>query len=389
MTSDDRKKYDAVKAKFEGHFIIKRNVIFECAKFNLRVQKENEPVDTFITDLFTLAQHCNYGNLHDEMVRDRIVVGLKDKSLSEKLQLEAELTLENAINQARQREPVRQQQGIIRQEGLNASNVDKIKSFQPKLEYKHTKPTQKTNFKSQSQNCGRCGGSLHKRNECPAKQSICNRCKRKGHRKKCCKTKSVAEIQRSEDSQEFFFGEIHIDKLESDTQSAWKADIEVNGQLINFKLDSGADVSVLPARVYQTLDVKLEPTNKVLLGPCNYKLNCLGKLKAKLAVNQKCIDNEIYVVKGPERPLLSRQASQSLNIINKIDAVSCQEYKSKIFNQYPDVFKGLGDIPGEYEIKLIENPSPFALTTPRKVPLSLLSKTKLEIERMLEMGVIK
>ena len=81
MTSDDRKKYNAVKAKFERYFIIKRNFIFECAKFNLRVQKENEPVDTFTTDLFTLAQHCNYGNLHDEMVRDRIVVGLKDKFL--------------------------------------------------------------------------------------------------------------------------------------------------------------------------------------------------------------------------------------------------------------------------------------------------------------------
>ena len=389
MTSDDRKKYDAVKAKFEGHFIIKRNVIFERAKFNLRVQKQNEPVDTFITDLFTLAQHCNYGNLHDEMVRDRIVVGLKDKSLSEKLQLEAELTLENAINQARQRELVRQQQGIIRQEGLNASTVDKIKSFRHKPAYKHTKPTQNTNVKSQSQKCGRCGGSLHKRKECPATQSICNRCKRKGHWEKCCKTKSVAEIQRSEDSQEFFTGEIHIDKLESDTQSPWKADIEVNGQVINFKLDSGADVSVLPARVYQTLDVKLEPTNKVLLGPCNYKLDCLGKFKATLAVNQKCIDNEIYVVKGLEKPLLSRQASQSLNLINKIDALSCQEYKSNIVNQYPDLFKGLGEIPGEYEIKLIENPNTFALTTPRKVPLPLLSKTKLEIERMLEMGVIK
>ena len=158
--------------------------------------------------------------------------------------------MENAINQARQRELVRQQQGIIRHEGLNASNVDKIKSFRPKPEYKHTKPTQNTNVKSQSQKCGRCGGSLHKKNECPAKQSISNRCKRKGHWDKCCKTKSVAEIQRSEDRQEFFFGEIHIDKLESDTQSAWKADIEVNGQVINFKLDSGADVSVLPARVY-------------------------------------------------------------------------------------------------------------------------------------------
>ena len=199
----------------------------------------------------------------------------------------------------------------------------------------------------------------------------------------------MAEIQRSEENQELFFGEIHINKLESDTKSPWKAAIEVNDQLINFKLDSGADVSVLAGRVHQTLDIKLEPTSKVLLGPCDYKLNCLGKFKAKLAVNQKCVDNEIYVMKGLERPLLSRQASQSLNLINKIDAIGCQEYKSNIVNQYPDLFKGLGEIPGGYEIKLIENPSPFALTTPRKVPLPLLSKTKLEIERMLEMGVIK
>ena len=102
MTADERKKYDTVKSKLEGHFIIKRNVIFERAKFNLRFQKENESVNNFITDLFTLAQHCNCGALHDGMVRDRIVVDLKDKTLkktlSEKLQLEADLTLEKAIN---------------------------------------------------------------------------------------------------------------------------------------------------------------------------------------------------------------------------------------------------------------------------------------------------
>ena len=113
------------------------------AKFNLRFQKENESVDNFITDLFTLAQHCNYGTLHDQMVRDRIVVGLKDKTLSEKLQLEADLTLEKAINQARQKELVRQQQGIIRQEGPGASNVDRVKSTRPRPKGKF-----KTSFKS-------------------------------------------------------------------------------------------------------------------------------------------------------------------------------------------------------------------------------------------------
>ena len=113
MSDDDREKYDAVKAKFEGHFIIKRNIIFERAKFSLRVQKEGESADNFITDLYTLAEHCQFGALDDELIRDRIVVGLRDKALSEKLQLESSLTLEKAINQARQKELIRQHKKLL------------------------------------------------------------------------------------------------------------------------------------------------------------------------------------------------------------------------------------------------------------------------------------
>ena len=54
--------------KFEGRFIIKRNVIFERAKFNMRVQREVEPVNNFLTDLYSLAEHCNFGTLHDELI---------------------------------------------------------------------------------------------------------------------------------------------------------------------------------------------------------------------------------------------------------------------------------------------------------------------------------
>ena len=52
----------------------------------MRVQRHEEPVDNFITDLFSLAEHCEFGA--------RIVVGLADKSQSERLQLEADLTME-------------------------------------------------------------------------------------------------------------------------------------------------------------------------------------------------------------------------------------------------------------------------------------------------------
>ena len=98
LTDANRKKYDPVKMQSEGHFIIKGNVIFERNKFNMRVQREGEPVDSFITDLYSVAKHCNLGILHDELICDGIVVGITDMALSEKLQLEAELTLERAIN---------------------------------------------------------------------------------------------------------------------------------------------------------------------------------------------------------------------------------------------------------------------------------------------------
>ena len=59
-----------MKDKFDGHFVKRRNIIFERAKFNMRKQKEGEPVDTFITDLYSLMEHCAYGTLHNEMIRD-------------------------------------------------------------------------------------------------------------------------------------------------------------------------------------------------------------------------------------------------------------------------------------------------------------------------------
>ena len=94
LSEADRKKYKPVEDKFNTHFVIKKNVIYERAEFNMRSQKEEEPVDSFITDLYALAEFCNFGNLRDELIRDKLIVGILDKQLSEKLQLDVDLTLE-------------------------------------------------------------------------------------------------------------------------------------------------------------------------------------------------------------------------------------------------------------------------------------------------------
>lgn len=113
------KQYHTVKTKFDEHFVVWRNIIFEQAKFNQRRQEEGETVDTFITALHSLTEHCNFGTLTDEMIRDRIVVGLLDAKLSEKLQLDPDLTLPKAINHVQQSKAVKKQQTLMRMTSRN------------------------------------------------------------------------------------------------------------------------------------------------------------------------------------------------------------------------------------------------------------------------------
>ena len=133
LTTEDSKKYDVVKDKFDAYFVKRRNIIFERAKFHRRKQESGEAVDSFIIDLYGLAEHCQFGLLHDEMTGDRIVVGLADQKLSEKLQLDADLTLEKAINSVRQSESVRSQQSVVRgqEEASQPAKVDKVHKSKP------------------------------------------------------------------------------------------------------------------------------------------------------------------------------------------------------------------------------------------------------------------
>ena len=52
------------------------------------------------------------------------------------------------------------------------------------------------------------------------------------------------------------------------------------------------------------------------------------------------------------------------------------------------MFDGLGKLEGAYTIKLREDATPYALTTPRRVAVPLLPKVKQELDRMQSLGVI-
>ena len=58
LSTTQLKQYHTVKTKFDEHFVVRRNVIFEHAKFNRCQQKDGETIDSFVTALHALAEHC-------------------------------------------------------------------------------------------------------------------------------------------------------------------------------------------------------------------------------------------------------------------------------------------------------------------------------------------
>ena len=133
ISEEDRKVYNSVMAKFDEFFKVRKNVIFERAKFNCRNQLPGETAEQYITALYSLIESCDYGNLKEEMLRDRIVVGIRDTALSERLQMDADLTLEKAKKIVRQKEAVREQHLQLQGEGSKKDPIvlDEVKGRKP------------------------------------------------------------------------------------------------------------------------------------------------------------------------------------------------------------------------------------------------------------------
>ena len=106
----------------------------------------------------------------------------------------------------------------------------------------------------------------------------------------------------------------------------------------------------------------------------------------KITHGEMATDQEIFVVTGARQAHLDRPAIEPLQLVGKINAIEVnKDYKA----QFPKLFTGLGKLDGpDYVIKLKPDAKPFALTTPRRVPVPLLSKVKGELARMEQMHII-
>ena len=133
ISNDNRKKYQKVIEEFDRYFKVKKNVIYEHARFNRRSQLPEETVDHFITEIHTLADSCEFGEMKEELIRDRLVVGIWGLTVSEHLQLEPDLTLDKAKQLIRQREEVKIQQDFLQKPPMKEdTSLDAVRQHTPR-----------------------------------------------------------------------------------------------------------------------------------------------------------------------------------------------------------------------------------------------------------------
>ena len=74
--------------------------IVQRYNFNMRIQKEGETISQFVAALRHLSEHCKFEATLDDMLRDRIVCGVRDRRIQQRLLAEPDLKLKKAMELA-------------------------------------------------------------------------------------------------------------------------------------------------------------------------------------------------------------------------------------------------------------------------------------------------
>lgn len=216
------------------------NKRYERAVFNLATQKSKETYVAYCGRLKGLIKNCQYGDLEDDLLLDKLICSINDVVLREQLWLDKDITLEQAMEKCKIKELTQKQLKTIKATENSAKGGDsnkkvaepsqkgddnnKQQSKKPIHVHQHKNVTiiQNTqgpkpsppqqppqnqkqpqqnkpklpNAPNQNKQCQACGnkskGVEHaiNRNECPANGVTCNMCGNQNHLTRMCRLKT-------------------------------------------------------------------------------------------------------------------------------------------------------------------------------------------------------
>ncbi|XP_047993905.1 uncharacterized protein LOC125232321 [Leguminivora glycinivorella] len=253
--------YDQICDKLEKHYHPVRNYALEQAEFRKRNQQKDENLDKYILELKKLSKNCNFNNINDE-IKERLFNGTFYEAVKFEVLKQADLPMEKLV-----------EIGKTVEAAYNLTYKNEEKETKPqmfKLERnrgygsRHETTKSKPEAGGSTGICFCCGKEGHMRAECTLRMKFCSECGTKGHIYKMCtqnkdnwrvKTLNVVDketyklIGNEEKSKRYDTpGPVSYDMFhcsEKDRIPSQKLSVHVNGKLLEFEVDTGADVSTI------------------------------------------------------------------------------------------------------------------------------------------------
>ena len=343
-------------------------------------QEENETMENFVNRLRKIAESCNYRET-EQMIRDRFIRGIKNKDIQkELLNAEDTLTLNTAIAIAKELEKRESRVTEICTQGQEYG---------------------KRNFKVCFNNVQQIGiryVALIFMQIMIMFQSLKGyilkgmQNARYGFKLRFNKIK-VENHNKPHDTQD----ETYIFSVDDDEQQPDTVYATLNIGLtdkIKFKIDTGAQVNVIPAVVYDKLNnpPPLSKARHRLVSYTGQQLTVKGAIHLQCSYKGKTCKSEFIVAEGCQsQPILSLKTSLELSLIQltlSLENPKMPLTKESVISEYKDVFSGFGGLDGTVSIQIKENAVPV-IHAPRRVPYAIKDKVKAELDKMEMMKVIE
>lgn len=409
-------QYDELVVKLRLHFQRKTNVTAERFKFLTRNQLAEETMQDYIITIKSLATTCNYGTFLEEVLKDRLLMGIRNKRIQAKLIELSESTFEStcevALNMEMLEEEVRNM-GNDREPTL----VNKIGSRRSNEEVRDVATANTNRKKIQCFYCGRWGHiqkfcNLYKKNRFSGKNQ-CNNTysdRQRTLKNNCIDDVSPAENEEQYDDSYVLNMNSELGYLNSVSGHSVPVHITLNcsNVLLRMEVDSGACTSIIHMDTYRELfsDSQLKYTEKLLRVISGQHVNVVGYIDVLVRVLNSSLTESIplslYVITSDRTftPLLGRSWMDKLFVgwrdfwsekINSVtDRDNSQNCVVEIFKKFDSVLNNVNGGPiTKYKADIVvkESASPIFFK-PYTAPFGLRGKIDEELDRLQRRNII-
>ena len=319
------------------------------------------------------AKTCEFGNLKESLIKDKIVSGIRSDQVRGRLLRDANLTLENAEAICRATERSEAQLKLIKedQETVNAINYSRKNNMD-----------NKTRNLATEGNCSYCG-RRHPPRKCPAFGNLCHNCGKRNHFKSVCRSASKVQMvtEEEKDNEEFFVASV---SQKSEGIKEWKSVIEVQGRhsSYNFCIRHRCPSEYSSVQPFQENE-RSQSTRFECSSYSGQQLQIMGKSKLLCKTTNHECTLEFQVLDTKAKPILGLQACEAMNLIQRIELI-----EDGVLSSFTDVFEGLGRMHDTCKIQ-IDSSVPPVVHPPRKVPAALGNALKQELQRLEKEEVIE